>query len=648
MKEKRHFKKEHPPTTLQGPIMTTGRGVGFFRHESLQQDARIESSALHTALHGDIVEARLIPARRGDEQKAEVVRIITRTKQKFVGAIEHEKGAAFLIPDDRHMYRDILIPNAPPDLPDGTKALVKMLEWSDQAKPPEGEILETIGMRGVHEVEMRAILLERGIETNFPAEVEKEAEEIKRTRGTITQEEIAQRRDMRDRATFTIDPDTAKDFDDALSVTENTDGTYEVGIHIADVSHYVTPGGALDIEARERAFSTYLVDRTIPMLPEILSNDLCSINPDEDKLVFSAVFVLDANAHIQKRWFGRAIIHSDKRFTYEEAQRVLDTGNGPHAKELLLLRDLAGHLAERKSAAGAIDFGDNEFKFELDANGRPVRIYRKERLETNRLIEDFMLLANREVAEFIHTAEKKRGSRMLIYRVHDMPNAEKLEDLTLFLKALGYTLPTKRAEISAQTLNTLFRDIEGDAAEALIKTATLRTMAKAVYSTKNIGHFGLGFPTYTHFTSPIRRYADLIVHRFLAAELAGKHTDPAHTPFYDQLAIKLSEKEIMIVGAERESIRRKHVEYCAERIGTDIDGIISGISEWGFYVEDIATGAEGLVRLRDMKDDHYILDQKHYRLVGEKKKKVYRLGDAVRAKIVAADPDRKTVDLILA
>ena len=639
---------EKRETILESVITTTGKGVGFIRHESVKELVRIEQEFLKTSLHGDRVAVRLLPSPRGEkERRGEVVTILARAKKTLVGTIIRKNNAVFVAPDDRHIYRDIRIPNPPPQVADNTKVFVKLAPWTDPKKDPEGDVIEIIGQKGAHEVETRAILLERGIAAEFPPEVEAAAAEIKRTKGRVTAGDLAARRDFRNIPTFTIDPEDAKDFDDALSVVEIPDATYEIGIHIADVSHYVLPGTAIDEEARRRGFSTYLVDRTIPMLPAALSEDLCSLNPHEDKFAFSAVFTVDRNARVRTRWFGKSVIHSDTRFTYEKAQRVLDAGAGPHWRELSALRALGRSLAKRRTSGGAIDFGDNEFKCELDDAGRPLRIYRKERLETNRIIEDFMLLANREVAEFIHRGEKRRNARMLIYRVHDLPNAEKLEDLALFLRALGHHLPGSRRKITAQSINALFRDIEGSPLETLVKTATLRTMAKAAYSTKNIGHFGLGFATYTHFTSPIRRYADLLVHRFLEAELHGKHPEQTHARFFEQLAFDLSQKEVASVEAERASIRRKQVEYLAAHIGTERTGIISGVSEWGIFVADSATGAEGLVRLRDMGDDYYVLDAKRYHIRGARKKKTYALGDTVRVKVIAADTDRSMLDFAI-
>ncbi len=655
-------KTRHEETTrlFTGIISVNARGVGYVPAEGFEQDIEISFENLNTALHGDIVEVKMLgkapprgtrpgTAPKGARFAGRVLRVVERAKVEFVGTLEEERGAWFLKPDDRRMYVDILIRKPSEPLQNNTKALVALTHWTDPQKNPEGEIKEIIGQKGEHNVEMHAIILAHGFATAFPSEVLAEAHALEKQR-TIPQAEIARRRDFRTVPTFTIDPADAKDFDDALSVRELENGRVEVGIHIADPSFYVRPGTAIEREARKRATSIYLVDRTIPMLPEILSNDICSLNADEDKLTFSAVFTLDSAARVESRWFGETVINSNKRFTYEEAQEVLDARQGPYAEELHILNELAFKLRDKRFKEGSIAFDQDEVKFKLDAAGRPIAVYKKERLDTNLLIEDFMLLANSEVAEFVYNHAKKKGvrERAFIYRIHDTPKEDRLAELEIFLKAIGYELRSgSKGPVSAKNINALFKEIEGKPEENLIKVATIRSMAKAIYSTKNIGHFGLAFKYYTHFTSPIRRYPDILVHRILRHHLGGTRIPDHELEQYERLAIHASEREVEATEAERESIKYKQIEYMKERIGQTFAGVISGVAEWGVYVEESETKAEGLVRLRDLKDDFYMLDKKNYRVVGEKKKKIFALGDSVKIKLVAADLETRTIDWAL-
>jgi exoribonuclease R len=667
--------------TFKGIISVNSRGVGFL------DDIEIPNENLLCALNGDEVEARLTgkKSQRGKEL-GEVVKIISRKREKFVGVIEKD---GIIHPDDWRCYTDFKIAKGTAKIND--KVLFKMLSWTNPRQTPEAEIIEIIGKAGEHDTEMRAVALARGFSTSFPSFVESEAENTKRREKEIFAEEMPKRRDFRDILTFTIDPADAKDFDDALSLREitkhNIQNTkiYEVGVHIADVSFFVREGTALNNEARDRGFSVYLVDRTIPMLPEILSNDLCSLNPNEDKFAFSAVFEIDENARVLSRWFDRTIIRSQKRFSYEEAQEMLNVPNLPLFQggvpsqrgegaasvntnhhpvptkvETPLLRKggdkkmfealhtlncLAKIMSAKNNAAGAIDFATDEVKFELDKNGKPLRIYKKPHLETHKLIEEWMLLANREVAEFLNNAREKHGKKSpVLYRVHDLPDSEKIAELALFVKALGHHLPLGGKRITGKDLQQLFKKIEGEAEEALIKKTALRTMSKAIYSTKNIGHFGLAMPFYTHFTSPIRRYADLMVHRMLAEHLHGKKMEEMEWNEFEKLAEHITEKEIEAAEAERESIKMKQVEYMSERIGKEFSGTISGVTEWGIYIEENDTKSEGMVALRNIEDDFYTLNERQYCVIGSRTKKKYSLGDRVKFKVIGADIERKTLD----
>ena len=650
--------------TIRGILSVNSKGVGFIEDEKRGEDIMIEASNLATALNRDEVEVGPLKGKVRGRRIGKVVKILKRSKTRFVGTIEERGNRFILVPDDFRMYAPIQIPRPPRDAKKGYKALAEIREWS-VGKEPQGELIKIIGKKGEHEVEMESIILERGFESDFPKDVENEADRIateaarliKETGSPIPAEEIQKRRDFRKTTLFTIDPANAKDFDDALSFRQlsNVNGQrYEIGIHIADVSHYVREGTALDREARERGTSVYLVDRTIPMLPHALSNDLCSLNPDVDRCAFSAVFEMDEHGRVYKRWFGKSIIHSQKRFTYETAQELIDghlppggTEEDAHLGEVLrILNAISKKLRADKMKEGAIDFEQDEVGFELDANGHPVRVFKKKRLDTHKLIEEFMLLANREVAYFFHEAAKKSGGKIpFIYRTHDVPDREKLEQLSVFVRALGHELPMRPDKsVTGKDLSALFAAIEGHASESLIKTAAIRSMAKAIYSTQNIGHFGLAFEYYTHFTSPIRRYPDLLVHRSLFSILEQHKLDPSKLEKLERMAQDSTQKEIAAAEAERESIKLKQVEYMQDRLGMEFDGIISGVTEWGIYVEDRETKSEGMVALRTMKDDYYLLDQENYCIIGEKTKKKYSLGDSVRFKVAGADPERKTLD----
>ncbi len=628
--------------SITGIITLNSKAVGFLAQPDLKEDIRIEADKLHTALHRDEVEVKIIGKMRG-QPMGEVTKITRRNKERFAGTIiRHENNKMYVHPDDKKIYFDILLTDKEDiKIKLDTKVLVKITEWKNEM--PAGKVLEIIGTKGDNTTEMYSIVYEKGFEIDFPEDVDAEAHAFSKE---ISKEEIAKRRDMRDVTTCTIDPADAKDFDDALSFKKISDDEFEIGVHIADVSHYVRPHTALDKEAQKRAFSVYLVDRTIPMLPERLSNDLCSLNPNEDKLAFSAIFNIDKKGKIKKKWFGKTIIKSDKRFSYEEAQGVLDAKGGTMFEELSQLNLIANIFREEKFQKGAIDFEQDEVKFKLDEKGAPIGVYIKKRLATHKLVEEFMLLANKEVALFISAIEEKVGieESPLLYRIHDEPKKEKIRDLALFVHALGYSLPHSDGAIKVKDLQSLMQQVEGKAEESLIKTASIRSMAKAIYSTKNIGHFGLAFEHYAHFTSPIRRYPDLLVHRILEKYLAGKKIDHKEIAFYEKCAVTSTEREIAASEAERESIKYKQVELMQNLVGEERDGVISGVTEWGLYIEDKETKSEGMCRLRDMKDDRYELDEKNYRVVGQTTKKIYTLGTEVRFKITGASLEQKSLD----
>lgn len=643
-------------TTYTGPIIVAGRGVGYFAippnedgTTAYLEDIEIPTPLLKSALNGDEVEIKILPKQEGLRDQGEVIRIIKRAKMTFVGTLIQGVGGKdfyFLKPDDRRMYRDIFIHSSnAKGAKNGDKVQAEITGWKDPMKSPEGKVVRVLGKKGVHNVEMEAIILERGFEDAFPPEVEKDAARIVKEKQADWTNEVARRKDFRGTLTFTIDPADAKDFDDALSFKKLDDGKYEIGIHIADVSHYVEPGTILDTEAKKRGTSVYLVDRTIPMLPEILSNDLCSLNEKVERFTFSAVFVMDNKGHVSESWFGKSVIFSDKRFSYEEAQEILDNKAGLYFDELHTMNTIAKVMQKEKFANGAIEFETEEVKFVLDEDGKPLRVYKKERKDTHKMIEEYMLLANREVAKYMYDGIKKLNNKSaMIYRIHDLPNEEKIANLNIFTKALGYDLGADDGEVTAEDMNNLMKQVTGKPEESLIKTAAIRSMSKAIYSTRNIGHFGLGFKFYTHFTSPIRRYPDLLVHRLLYRFLHHGKVEQDEIAKYETMAHDATEKEIMAAEAERASIKYKQVEFMLGKIGQDFEGTISGVSEWGIYVEEVETKAEGMVRLKNMTDDIYVLDEKNYRIVGQQSKKEYRLGDRVKVKLMDADLDKKILD----
>jgi ribonuclease R len=557
------------------------------------------------------------------------------------------------------MYTDILIPEAGLNgAKIGQKVFVEITSWTDSHKAPEGKVIKILGRPGDNDTEMEAIAIEKGFAAELPNKAEEEAKRIKEA--GIKSTDYAGRKDFRKTLTFTIDPSDAKDFDDAISFKELGNNEYEIGIHIADVSYYVKVGSALDTEAKERGTSVYLVDRTIPMLPEILSNDLCSLVPNKDRLTMSSVFVIDQNVKVKSEWFGRTVIHSQKRFTYEEAEVSIKNANAPLHKELAILNNLAKKLTKERFEKGAISLEQEEVKFVLDEKGTPIKVIKKERGDSNKLIEEFMLLANKKVAEVLSPKkikgqkQNKEESGVSIYRVHDLPSKEKMEDLAFFLRSLGYKISLHNGIIPKQEINKLLESLNnGKTSETIkdtVQRAVVRSMAKAIYSTNNIGHYGLAFEYYTHFTSPIRRYPDIMIHRLLNEYLENKKInknfrEKLHE--YENIARISSEQEKRASDAERASIKYKQVEYMSVRLGETFDGIISGMTEWGMYVEEIETKCEGLVKLRDMEEDFYVFNEKKLELVGQKKKKKYRLGDRVKIKVKTVDLERKTIDYVL-
>ena len=654
-----------------GTLDITSNGNGYFISDDYEKDIFIPNINLGKGLHNDTVKVYVYKKRRSNKLEGDVVAILERAKTEFVGVLQMNKNFGFVIPDNNRMYADIFISqNKMNGATDGDKVQATITDWPENSKNPFGKITQVLGKPGDHNTEMHSILLEYGLPFEFPAEVEKDAANVSLK---ITKEEIAKRRDMRGDLTFTIDPKDAKDFDDALSFTKLENGNYEIGIHIADVSHYLQPKTILDDEAYSRATSVYLVDRVVPMLPEILSNGVCSLRPNEEKLTFSAVFEINEKAQIINQWFGKTVTYSDQRFAYEEAQYLIESPLTPEGgissesnavipadisltgkeykvdekivEATLKLNELAKILRKKRMKEGAISFDRVEVKFNLDEDANPIDVYFKEAKDSNKLIEEFMLLANRKVAEFIGFSKGKATNKTFVYRVHDEPDIEKLASLQNIISKFGYKINTETKESTSASLNKLLKDVHGKAESNMIETLAIRSMSKAVYTTQNIGHYGLAFDYYSHFTSPIRRYPDVITHRLLQHYLEGGDTPKA--AIYEEKCKHSSKQEELASKAERDSIKYMQVKYMQDHKNEVFEGVITGVTEWGIYVEIKANKCEGMVRIRDIKSDYYIFDEKQYAIVGQSTKQLYQLGDDVKVRVKKTDLERKHLDFNL-
>ncbi|MDA3904660.1 MAG: ribonuclease R [Bacteroidales bacterium] len=648
-KGKYQISSKHISNYGKGKSYTTGKvdmlstGKAYVINNEGGDDIFISSNNTKDALNGDKVKVFIFPKRSGRKLEGQILEVLERAKTKFVGLIQISKGFGFVVPDDPKIPVDFFIPKDKLNgAKNGQKVVIELDLWPEHAKNPFGKIVQVLGDPGNHGVEIQSIVLDYNFDLTFADHIEKAATQIP---NKITAKEIAKRRDFRDVFTITIDPFDAKDFDDAISLRKTKNNLWEVGVHIADVSHYVTEGSVIDTEAYERATSIYLVDRVIPMLPEHLSNLVCSLRPDEEKLTFSAVFEMDDDANIHSEWYGRTVINSNHRFTYEEVQTMIEGEEGPYKEDILTFHSLSSKLREERFKKGSINFESVEVKFKLDEKSNPIGVYIKEQKEAHRLIEDFMLLANKKVAEFIGKAKGKQKAKPFVYRVHDEPSPEKLNTFAKFVSKLGYEMNISSRQNIVKSYNNLFKAVAGKGEKNMIETIAIRTMAKAIYSTENNGHYGLSFPFYTHFTSPIRRYPDLMVHRLLAHYLEGGSS--VKIADLEEKCKHSSDMERNAIEAERASVKYMQAVYMFDKVGQKFEGQISGVSKWGIYVELIESKVEGMVRMKDMEDDFYFLDEENYQVMGQKFGKKYKLGDKIRIQVKNIDVQKKQIDYLL-
>ena len=632
-------------TVATGTFVRRSNGKNSFIPEDGGTPVFVAERNSGHAMDGDKVKVQLLAKRRNADPEAEVIEILESKNRTIVGKLQVTKGFAFLITESKTLANDIFIPKDKlKGGKNGDKVVARIIEWPDEAKNPLGEVIDILGKAGENNAEMHAILAEFDLPYKYPTNVEKAADKIP---DTIPAAEIAKREDFRDVTTFTIDPKDAKDFDDALSARKLENGNWEVGVHIADVTHYVKFEGVIDKEAFKRATSVYLVDRTVPMLPERLCNQVCSLRPDEEKLCFAAIFELNSNGDVQKSHIARTVIRSNRRFTYEEAQNVIETGEGDCKEEILALNELAKKMRERRFKHGAISFERSEVKFDIDENGKPIGTYIKIAQEANKLVEEFMLLANQTVAESVGKVPKGKTKKTFVYRIHEQPDPERLENFSNFISRFGYKLKLTGSKTDmSKGINKLLDNVQGKPEENLVETLAIRSMQKARYTTENVGHYGLAIDYYTHFTSPIRRYPDMMVHRLLERYMEGGRS--VNKSKYEEYCDHCSEMEQVAANAERASVKYKQVEFMADKIGKVFDGVISGVTEWGLYVELIANKCEGLVPIRDLTGEYFDYDEKNYCLVGRRTHKTYRLGDTLSVKIAQANLEKKQLDFVLA
>ncbi|TDS18606.1 RNAse R [Maribacter caenipelagi] len=641
----------------EGTVDVTGKGNAYIVVEGMDDDIFIPANKLNKAFHKDKVEVYIYPRNKSKKLEGEIVKVLERYKTTFVGIVDMQKTFAFVRPSDFRMYTDIFVSKDKLNgANDGEKVLVEITDWPDDVDSPFGKVTDVLGIPGEHDTEIHSILAEYGLPYSFPADVQNFADGLDTS---IKEEEIEKRRDIRDVLTFTIDPKDAKDFDDALSFQKLENGNYEIGIHIADVSHYLQKDTILDDEAYERATSVYLVDRVVPMLPEVLSNNACSLRPNEEKYTFSAIFELDNNSIIRNQWFGRTVIDSNERFAYEEAQYIIENGNGNIPEDIsiretaysvsndvveatLEMDRLAKIMRAKRMDQGALSFDKVEVRFNLDENSEPIGVYFKESKEANKLIEEFMLLANRKVAEFIG---KQKPKKTFVYRIHDDPDPDKLMALNGIVSKFGHKLDFKDKKSISSSLNQLLQDVKGKKEQNMVDTLTIRSMSKAIYTIDNIGHYGLAFDYYTHFTSPIRRYPDVMVHRLLQHYLDGGNS--ANAEEFEKKCKHSSDMEYLASSAERDSIKYMQIKFMQDHRDEEFRGVISGVTEWGIYVEIIANKCEGMIRIRDIKGDYYIFDEKQYAIVGERTKKKYTLGDEITVMVKSTDLVKRHLDFAL-